>query len=202
MGFFIQGLLIGFSIAAPVGPIGILCIQRTIHHSRVSGFVTGLGAATADAFYGAVAAFGLTAISSFLTGGQFWLRLIGGTFLAVLAIKTLLSRPPMQPGNATHKGLLSDYATTVLLTLMNPSTILSFLAVFAGLGLGGTNGDLGAATSMVAGVFLGSAAWWLFLSWGVGMVRSRFDAGALRATNILSGLILLGFAAAAFASVF
>src|SRR3989344_5776045 len=131
--FLMKGLIIGFSIAAPVGPIGVLCIQRTIAYGKISGLFTGLGAATADGLYGAVAAFGLTIISNFLVGQQFWFRLIGGAFLLYLGIKTFMSKPEEKTATENHKGLLSDYFSTIFLTLTNPTTILSFVAVFAGL---------------------------------------------------------------------
>ena len=133
--FFLKGLLIGFSIAAPVGPIGLLCIQRTIANGRTSGLVTGLGAATADGLYGVVAAFGLTAISSFPVGQQFWFRLVGGIFLLYLGTKAFLSKPAGKAATSSQGSLFSAYGSTVFLTITNPMTILSFAAVFAGLGL-------------------------------------------------------------------
>src|SRR4051812_8188873 len=127
---FLKGLLIGFSIAAPVGPIGVLCIQRTLSYGRLSGLLTGLGAATADGVYGAVAAFGLTVVSSFLTGQQFWFQLIGGAFLFYLGAKNFKATPATKAASKEHKGLLFDYISTVFLTLTNPATILSFVAIF------------------------------------------------------------------------
>lgn len=197
MNFFLRGLAIGFSIAAPVGPIGLLCIRRTLAKGRSSGFVSGLGAATADATYGCVAAFGLTAITAFLTGEQKWLRLIGGIFLLYLGGKTFFSRPASASAAAKSAGLVADYVSTLLLTLTNPTTILSFIAVFAGLGLGGTQGDFLAASWLVAGVFLGSAVWWLLLSGGVGWFRERLGPRQLRWLNWLSGGIIIGFGIAA-----
>ena len=197
MNFFLRGLAIGFSIAAPVGPIGLLCIRRTLANGRASGLVSGLGAATADAAYGCVAGFGLTAITTFLTGQQLWLRLIGGLFLIYLGVKTGRSRPATQPAIAPSLGLAADYASTLFLTLTNPATILSFLAVFAGLGLGTARGDFPAATGLVAGVFLGSAAWWWLLSTTVGSFREKLGPGHLRWINWLSGAILCAFGLAA-----
>jgi threonine/homoserine/homoserine lactone efflux protein len=192
--FFIRGLIIGFSIAAPVGPIGILCIRRTLTRGRTSGLTTGLGAATADAVYGAIAGFGLTAISSFLVRQQTPLRLVGGAFLCYLGLKTLLSKPASESAKAAGTSLAADYSSTFLLTLTNPATILSFVAVFAGLGLGaGDPNDYLAATSLVLGVFIGSVLWWLMLSVGVGFFREKFDAKKLRWVNWLSGLILIAF---------
>src|SRR3954468_17812764 len=131
----ITGVILGFSIAAPVGPIGVLCIRRSLAEGRRVGLATGLGAATADALYGAVAAFGLTAISSFLIGQKSWLGLIGGLFLCYLGIRTFQSQPAENPATLPSGGLLSAYSSTLLLTLTNPMTILSFVAVFAAFGL-------------------------------------------------------------------
>ena len=198
---FVKGMIIGFSIAAPVGPIGVLCIQRTISYGRLSGLLTGLGAATADGFYGAVAAFGLTAISGFLVGQQFWFKLIGGAFLLYLGIKTFLSRPAGQAAAQDHKGLASDYASTFFLTLANPATILSFVAVFAGLGLGGANSNEVTAFFMAAGVVIGSALWWLLLSGGVSLFREKLSTSSLSLVNNISGAIIVIFALMAFASL-
>ena len=190
--FVIRGLILGFSIAAPVGPIGVLCIRRTLADGRAAGFVSGLGAATADMCYGAIAAFGLTAISSLLVGQSSWIRLVGGIFLCYLGVRTILSKPAQQAVSSGKYGLAGAYVSTLLLTLTNPTTILSFVAIFAGLGLASTGG-YGASALLVLGVFLGSTLWWLLLSTGVGMLQSRFDLRALRWVNRLSGLILLGF---------
>ncbi|HEX8731496.1 MAG TPA: LysE family transporter [Ktedonobacterales bacterium] len=200
--FLLRGMALGFAIAAPVGPIGVLCIRRTLADGRLMGFVTGLGAATADATYGAIAAFGVTAVSAALVGLRLWVHLLGALFLAWLGLRTLLARPAAKPAASTspnaNASLLSAWATTVALTLTNPATILSFAAIFAGLGLIGM-GYLAAGLTTL-GVFLGSALWWLLLSGGVSLLRARFDARAMRAVNILSGLLLLGFAAFALLS--
>jgi threonine/homoserine/homoserine lactone efflux protein len=192
-GLFLRGLIIGFSIAAPVGPIGILCIRRTLSEGRVSGFLSGLGAATADALYGCVAGFGLTVISSFLVDQRFWIQLVGGVFLLALGIKTLRSAPAERPATASGTGLVAGYLSTLFLTLTNPMTIISFAAIFAALGVAETGGDLLAAAGLVLGVFIGSAGWWLLLSGGVGLMRERLSAGILRWTNRASGVILVTF---------
>jgi threonine/homoserine/homoserine lactone efflux protein len=201
IGFLVKGFIIGFSIAAPVGPIGILCIQRTITHGRLSGLLTGLGAATADGFYGAVAAFGLKIVSNFLMGEQYWIRLIGGIFLLYLAVKIFPAKPAQKAGADSHKGLISDYFSTLLLTVANPLTILSFIAVFAGLGLASTNGGGISALFMVMGVFLGSSLWWLILSGGVSFFRAKFTGSSLGIVNKVSGAIIFIFAILAFASL-
>jgi threonine/homoserine/homoserine lactone efflux protein len=191
-GYFLNGLVIGFSIAAPVGPIGVLCIRRSIAHGTLSGLSSGLGAATADAAYGSVAAFGLTAVSGFLARQQFMLGLVGGGFLCFLGIRTFVSRPSREAASSGSGEVASAYGSTLLLTLANPATILSFAAVFAGLGLGAAV-DYGSAVRTVAGVFLGSATWWLILSCGVGAMRSRMKDGWMQAINRLSGAVLFAF---------
>ncbi len=190
--FLLQGLLIGFSIAAPVGPIGVLCIRRSLADGPRAGLVVGLGAATADAAYGCVAAFGLTAVSSFLVGQQFWLGLIGGLFLCWLGVRTFMSPPATDAAKAQGDRLAAIYFSTFLLTLTNPATILSFVAIFAGMGLGTTPNYL-AASIMVLGVFLGSALWWLLLSTGAGRMRSRVTPRWMQGINRFSGGLLIAF---------
>jgi len=192
--FLAKGLAIGFAIAAPVGPIGVLCIRRTFAEGRVAGFVTGLGAATADAFYGAVAGFGLTAISGFLLGYQGALRFAGGLFLCALGLKTFLMKPAAAGAPMQGKGLAGAYATTVVLTLTNPATILSFVAVFAGAGLGQARYGTGEALAIVTGVFVGSAAWWLLLSGFVERWRRRHPDFAALAPNAVGGAVVTGVA--------
>ncbi|HEX4840498.1 MAG TPA: LysE family transporter [Rhabdochlamydiaceae bacterium] len=165
--FLLKGIILGFSIAAPVGPIGVLCIRKTLQFGRFSGLCSGLGAAFADSLYAVIAAFGLTVISNFLLAGQFWFRLIGGCFLLYLGWKTFISKPASDSKNVPHTTLLNDFISTFFLTITNPMTILSFLAVFAGLGLSSVHGDYFQAGGLVLGVFLGSAAWWLLLSEGL-----------------------------------
>lgn len=191
--FLLRGLLIGFSIAAVVGPIGMLCIQRSLQKGFVVGLVTGMGAATADGIYGGIAAFGLTVISTFLVGQQMWIRLVGGLFLLYLGVKAILTRPAERSARAGGSSLLGLYASTLLLTLTNPLTILSFATVFAGLGVG-TNGRDGlAATLVTLGVFSGSACWWLLLSGGTGLLRERLTIRWLHWINRLAGIALVIF---------
>jgi threonine/homoserine/homoserine lactone efflux protein len=200
--FLLRGLVIGFSIAAPVGPIGVLCIRRTLANGRASGLVSGLGAASADACYGCVAAFGLTSISNILIDQKLWLQFIGGAFLCYLGVRTLLAKPatPTQTTATGNKGLAAAYSSTLLLTLTNPVTILSFAAIFAGLGIVSTSGDYLTAATLVGGVFLGSAAWWLLLSGGVAMLRTRINSRALAWVNWISGGIITAFGLVALAS--
>jgi threonine/homoserine/homoserine lactone efflux protein len=199
--FLLRGLVIGFSIAAPVGPIGVLCIRRTLAEGRAAGLLSGLGAATADAIYGFIAGFGLTYVSNILVGYQSWIRLVGGLFLLYLGLRTFVARPAQTPDHVEGAGLPRDYASTFFLTLTNPMTIISFAAVFAGLGIGGSTGDYGSATLLVLGVFGGSAAWWLILSGVVSLFRSRFSQRALGFVNRAAGILILGFGALAILSL-
>ena len=193
MDIFLRGLLIGFSIAAPVGPIGVLCIRRTLAEGRLAGFLSGMGAASADMFYGAVAAFGLTAVQDILLGQSNWLRLVGGIFLLYLGVKTFLSKPAEQAARSSRGGLFGAYLSTFFLTITNPITILSFIAIFAGLRLGETNGNYTTASTMVLGVFLGSATWWFTLSFVVGLLRDRFNASWKIWINRIAGVIISSF---------
>ena len=196
MSLFLQGLLIGFSIAAPVGPIGLLCIRQSLAHGRWLGFVSGLGAATADALYGAVAAAGLTAATQALLAHRDWLQLGGGAFLVYLGIATARSRPPGEPGRAPGRpGPAAAFASALGLTLTNPMTILSFAGIFAGLGAGRLAAGRGQAALLVLGVFLGSAAWWLLLSSAAGWLGRRLARGGLRFVNLASGAVIIAFGA-------
>jgi len=197
--FLLRGLVIGFSIAAPVGPIGVLCIRRTLADGRAYGLASGLGAATADAIYGCVAGFGLTFLSNFLVSQQTWLRVAGGIFLCYLGLRTSLARPAEQ-ARAVGKGLAGTFASTFFLTLTNPMTIISFAAIFAGLGLVGSGGSYLSASVLVLGVFLGSALWWLILIGGVGVFREKFSRNGLRWVNKVSGAIITVFGLLALAS--
>ena len=193
MAFFLKGCVLGLSIAAPVGPIGVLCIRRSITEGRLVGFVSGLGAATADACYGVLAAAGLTVVAGFLVRQQMWLGLVGGLFLCWLGGATFRSRPADHAASTDARGLGAAYFTTLALTLTNPMTILSFAALFAGAGLGDAAGSPAAAALLVAGVFAGSAAWWLVLSLIAGAFRDRFDATWHRWLNRASGAVITGF---------
>jgi len=190
---FLKGLILGFSVAAPVGPIGLLCIQRTLGRGRLHGFVSGLGAATADTLYGLVAALGLTAVTTALLGVQAWLQLAGGIFLIWLGLRTMLANPKNAgvAGPDDRTRLVPAYLSILALTLANPATILSFVAVFSRLGIGAPGGGAGPAVALVAGVFLGSAAWWLLLSFLAGIFRDRINNAGLRAVNLLAGLSII-----------
>ena len=193
IGFLWKGIVIGFSIAAPVGPICVLCIKRTIDKGRIYGLVSGLGAATADAIYGSIGAFGLTFISNFLIDRQFWLQLVGGLFLCYLGVKTFISKSQSQEKTKSSLSIFKAYASTFLLTITNPQTILFFTAIFAGLGLGSINNSYSSAALLIAGVFAGSALWWLILSSGVDIFRKKFTIERMLWVNRISGVIIAGF---------
>jgi threonine/homoserine/homoserine lactone efflux protein len=200
--YFLRGLIIGLSIAAPVGPIGVLCIQRTITNGLLSGLVSGLGAATADGIYGFIAAFGLTFATGLLINQQIWLRIIGGLFLCYLGIRTFFTQPAEDLEEVKQgKGLFGDYGSTFILTLTNPLTILSFAAIFAGLGLADAYLGRSSAVLMVVGVFLGSATWWLLLSSGTNYFRRRFNRYALQWVNRVAGVIITAFGVVALFSL-
>lgn len=197
--FFLKGLAFGFLLAATVGPMWVLCLRRTLAAGTPVGLASGMGIAVADGIYGAVAAFGLTAVSSFLLGHRFWLGVAGAAFLLWLGVKTLLARPaPLEPGgvptDASARDVAAAFLSTLGLTLTNPPTILAFAAIFAGLGLA-ANSDYAAAGAIVAGVFAGSAGWWLILAAGAGRLRGRLGPGLMRAINVVSGCSILAFAA-------
>lgn len=199
LSFAVKGLALGLAIAAPVGPIGLLCIRRTLSDGMAAGLASGMGAATADAFYGAVAAFGIAAVTDFLLGWQDAIRLTGGLFLLWLAVSTFRARVPSKAAAVEGKGgLIGAWASTALLTVANPATILSFTAIFGGLGLVGAgqgrDGGGAAAAFLVAGVFAGSALWWLLLCGGVSLTRGHIGGRAMVAINRVSGIVLAGAA--------
>ena len=196
----LRGLAIGFSIAAPVGPIGILCIRRTLANGRLSGLASGLGAATADASYGCIAGFGLTFISDLLINQQTLLRVVGGLFLCYLGARTFLAKPADRVESTEDRGLSRAYVSTFFLTLTNPLTILSFAAIFAGLGLAESGGSYATAGVLVLGVFTGSALWWLFLTLGIGTIRGKVGPAWLRWVNRISGTAIAAFGVAALIS--
>ena len=191
--YLLRGFILGLSIAAPVGPIGILCIKRTLSEGRRSGFISGLGAASADAFYGSIAAFGLTFISNILINQRIWFHLLGGLFLCYLGIKTIILRSKQQEPAHTGNNISGAYLSTLFLTLTNPATILSFAAIFAGIGIVSKGTSYIYSCILVLGVFIGSAFWWFLLSGVINYLRNKFNNKSLIWVNIISGLILIGF---------
>jgi threonine/homoserine/homoserine lactone efflux protein len=189
----LRGFVLGFVIAASPGPIFFLCLRRTLARGWLIGLVSGVGVATADAFYAGLAAFGIGAVTSLLTGERRWLALLGGVILVLLGLRSLIERPKtVEPPPASNgSGFAWAYMSTLGLTMANPSTIISFAALVATLGIGTGAGFVPPAL-LVLGVFAGSATWWLVLA-GIGAgMRARLGPGALRAISAFSGLAIAG----------
>lgn len=189
--FLLKGIVVGVIIAVPVGPVGVLCLRRTIFEGRLAGFVAGLGAATADALFGLIAAFGLSFISDWLIDYQQWLRIAGGCYLLYIGGSVLFFRREVHPGSEPRpESLLRGYLSTFALTLTNPITIVAFLGIFSAVGLSGEAATFGGAAILVLGVWLGSLLWWLALSFGLGLLFRSIEPGHLRWINRGSGFIL------------
>ncbi|TMF49327.1 MAG: LysE family translocator [Chloroflexi bacterium] len=188
------GLLVGFPIAASPGPISFLVLRRTLARGWRSGLVSGLGVATGDAIYAALAAFGVAVVTNVLISQRRWIGLLGGIALVVIGLRTISQNPP--PRSSPKR---ADYASMVALTLTNPPTILSFSAVFAGLGLRVEAGWL-PAIGLVVGVMLGSALWWVVMTGLVSALRDRVTPAVTHAIRLASGLALIGFGVLALVS--
>lgn len=188
--FFLKGIAIGFAMAVPVGPIGIMCIRKTLTEGRLRGLIIGLGAATADFFYGSVAAFGLTIISDTLNSQRIWIRLVGGALLLFLGLKIFRKLPPDPNLPINSNGILRSYLTTVFLTLTNPLTIFAFIAVFTALNLSAGLGYFSASV-LVTGVFVGSCLWFLILSSGTLFFRKKLNLVGLRWVNKIAGILII-----------
>lgn len=186
----VEGIIIGFAMAVPIGPIGIICIRKTLTEGRMRGLIIGLGAATADMLYGSIAAFGLTIISDTLLSQRVWIRLAGGALLLFLGVRTFRARPKDPKIEIQSSGRLRSYFTTIFLTFTNPLTVFAFIAVFAALGLG--NGlSILSASVLVAGVFTGSFLWFLSLSSGATFFRSKLDLVGMRWVNKIAGILII-----------
>jgi threonine/homoserine/homoserine lactone efflux protein len=188
----LKGLTIGFSIAAPVGPIGLLCIRRAFAEGQRAGFVCGLGAATADAAYALIGGFAMTALAHWLVQEQRWFALAGGLFLIYLGIRTMAAKSDSEAAAAPGRGAMSAYSSTLLLTFANPMTIMSFAALFAGLGMAGA-ANYSAAATLIGGIFAGSALWWFLLSGIAGRARRHISAAVMQRVNRLCALVIAAF---------
>ena len=193
---FVRGLLLGLAIAAPVGPISLLCMRRALAHGFRAGILSGLGAATADGLYAAVAAFGLVAVTHLLVALRLLLEAGGGLALVCIGMRTLGRAPAASPAASRAGGGFALYGGTLALTLANPTTILSFAALFAGAGLSNGAGDAAAALT-VLGVGCGSALWWVVLLGTIALVRRRLPETLLRGVTLVAGLALALFGAGA-----
>ena len=188
---FFQALVIGFAVAVPLGPIGLLCIERSLRLGLATGLATGLGVALADASYGALVATGATLLSETLAEHDRALRILGGAALAAIGGRVLLCGPQGDGADKVRAPLIKAFATAYLLTLANPATIASFAAIFAGLGFSRTAGTPSDAAVVVTGVFLGSLLWWIVLSSGVAMLRHRLPPKLVSGINRGAGLALI-----------
>ena len=194
IGAMLRGVAIGLAVAIPVGPMALLCMRRTLERGFPFGFATGLGAAGADLFYSSIAAFGIGAIESLLIAYRLPLSLVGGIFLLALAARTGLSRPATESKvNTSTGGIVSAFASSFVLTSTNPLTVLGFIAIFAGVGIGNGLADTAHALYLVLGVFTGSVAWWLTLSTVVAGVRHLFAPQTLHRLNLGAAVLLAAF---------
>jgi len=207
MSLFLKGMIVGFCLSAPVGPIAALCVQRTISRRWISGLVSGLGAAVADAVYGAIAALGATMISEFLISERTWMQRVGGVILIFMGLRLFLTKPArgkeeeirlgerVELGadrKANGRGLTGDFLSTFLLTLTNPMTFVAFAAVFTTMGIGAMRGRPILTAELVGGVFLGSQLWWSILCGGAHALRHHFDYRKLASINRGTGVFVIG----------
>jgi threonine/homoserine/homoserine lactone efflux protein len=193
----IGGIIVGLMIAMPVGPVNILCIHRTLEGGWKSGVISGLGAAAADMLYGGVAGFSITLVVQFLVREEFWIRFFGGILLVIIGISYFFKRPvPLNAQTQDRATAYSDMRSTFLLTLTNPTTVLSFLAILAALGMGHQR-QWWLTVFLVAGIFCGSMVWWIVLGSFVNLFRNRFNDRILLLMNRLAGLLIGGFGIAA-----
>ena len=199
--FFLKGIAVGFVIAAPVGPVGMMCIHRTIADGKKFGFVTGLGAAIADTLYGCIAAFGLGFLAAELINYQMPLRGFGGVVLCVIGIRALSNRRTPNPAAPKRDQLFRIFVSTFFITVTNPLTILSFVAIFAAIGIAEVKEQMGWGIALVAGVFIGSAAWWALLTSIAGIFHKRLDDITAIWVGRFSGVVILGFGLVLLASL-
>jgi threonine/homoserine/homoserine lactone efflux protein len=199
--YLLQGIVLGLSIAAPIGPIGVLCVRRTLEGGWTAGFVSGLGAATADGCYAIVIACGLTAVSDLVIGHAFLLRVLGGLLLFFLGLLTFFSSPGNGSGMSGKSNLFRDYTTTFFLTLTNPMTILFFAGAFAVLGVGSTEGGIIPSILAVTGVVTGSVLWWILLVSGAASFSSGCHPGRLVLVNRIAGTVIACFGILAMSGV-
>jgi len=189
----IQGLLIGLVVAVPVGPLGLLCINRSLMLGPLAGLASGLGVASADALAAGIAALGISLISDFFIEYQVWLRLVGGIFLCAIGYRIYRTEPATRIPTISTNGLMGAYATTFLLTFSNPVTMLSFIAIYAGWHVPTLHGHYLAAGLLMAGVFLGSGLWWVALFAGFTLFRLNISCGFLGWIHRISGTVIVVF---------
>ena len=204
LGFFIKGLIVGFLASIPLGPVGVLCIQRTINKGRFSGIISGMGAATVDSFFALVAALGLTFIINFIEEQQFFIQIIGGGVVVFLGAKIFYTNPVKQIRRHRRKKnkLIEDYFSVLFLTISNPLAIFLFVAAFAGIGIVSSKDNSLDSSLIVGGVFVGAMAWWAILTFFIDLFRKRFRLKQLWWINKIAGVILVIFGALAMLTIF
>lgn len=191
----IQGAIYGLLVAAPVGPIGILCIKRSIVQGRTSGIVSGLGAASADLIYGMIGALGISGLAAFLSGYKAWIQLIGACILIVIGFNMYRSSAATDHGERPRPtSLLRSYLSAFLMTLSNPMTILLFIGIISSAGLVAGHGSPVRIIALLVGIFLGSALWWVLLCTLSGSVRDRLRPSGMRWVNRISGVAIMALA--------
>ncbi|MEI7857464.1 MAG: LysE family transporter [Methanomicrobiales archaeon] len=195
LSLFIQGMIIGLTLAVPVGPIALLCVQRAVTDGRIHGILSGIGVATADSFYAGVTFFGLTAISGLILAHQFSLRLAAGVVLMAVGIRIFLSVPAPLSEKGGHETYLKDYLSMVAIAIANPLTLIFFVAILPGFGVVFHEDSVLSAAEFVGGVFLGSTLWWIILCGSIGSVRSRIRLEHLKLINRISGILIVCFCA-------
>ena len=195
LSFFIQGIIIGLTLAVPIGPISLLCIQRTISDGKLHGIISGLGVSTADSFYAAITVLGLTAISGLIIDQQVLFRSIAGIILILIGIRVFMSVPAGVSKKSEHETYLKDYLSMVAIAIANPMTLIFFLVILPGFGVILQGSAILPAAEFVAGVFFGSVVWWLILCGSVGSVRSRISVKHLGLINRISGVLISCFGA-------
>jgi threonine/homoserine/homoserine lactone efflux protein len=192
---FVQGIIIGLTLAAPVGPLALICIQRTVTEGRLHGIFSGIGVATADSFYAAVTFLGLTVISGLIIAQQYLFRFLAGVVLILIGIRVFLSIPSAISAKTEHETYLKDYLSMVALAIANPLTLVFFVVILPGYGVVIHGTSFLSAAEFVAGVFFGSTVWWVVLCGSIGSVRSRLSGKNLGLINRVSGLLISCFGA-------
>lgn len=198
---FLQGVIMGFVVAVPVGPMGLLCINRALSMGPLTGFYSGFGVATADALAAGIAALGLTLVSEFLVDHQTLLQIAGGFAFCYLGVKIYRTEPRAGAPVNNVNSLAAAYATTFILTFSNPVTILSFFAIYAGWGVESLSGHYLGVATLTAGVFVGSVLWWLILAGGLVLFHDRFSHHVLEWIHKVSGVVIAGFGIVVFLSL-
>ncbi len=202
---FLRGVAIGFAIAAPIGPVGLLCIRKALADGRLAAFVAGLGAALADTFFGAVVGLGLGAVSHFIADHTTWLKIVGGLFMLGLGIHTwraAASDMDMESDPDSGPGMAKDFLSTFVITITNPGTILGVIGVFAALGASAKPQGVEDQALLVGGIFSGSALWWAVLAELTIAIRARFTPERMRLFNHISGALLMGLGGLTLGSLF